>query len=98
MPGRKDRLTVFVAISRFLDALLHPSARYDAMAGVRHRVFIGTRLLGTDDAVEQDDGRDFRSSAGMASRRKPDAYEVASNSWEEKIGGVADEREAKRVP
>jgi two-component system, cell cycle sensor histidine kinase DivJ len=26
--------------------MLHPSARYDAMEGARHRVFIGTRLLG----------------------------------------------------
>jgi two-component system, cell cycle sensor histidine kinase DivJ len=47
MPGRKDRLTILVAIRRFLDALPHPSARHDAMEGARHRVFIGTRLLGS---------------------------------------------------
>lgn len=47
MPGRKDRLTVLVAIRRFLDALPHPSVRHDAIEGVRHRVFIGTRLLGS---------------------------------------------------
>jgi two-component system, cell cycle sensor histidine kinase DivJ len=47
MSGRKDRLTIFVAIRRFLDALLHPSARYDAMEGARHRVFIGARVLGS---------------------------------------------------
>jgi cell cycle sensor histidine kinase DivJ len=39
-------LTAILSIRRFLDALLHPSARYDAMMAERHRVFIGTRLLG----------------------------------------------------
>jgi cell cycle sensor histidine kinase DivJ len=47
MFGRKDRLTIYIAIRRFLDALLHPSARYDAMDGARQRVFMGTRLLGS---------------------------------------------------
>ena len=47
MPGRKDRLTFVVSIRRFLDALVHTSARYDAMAGAQHRVFIGARLLGS---------------------------------------------------
>lgn len=47
MPGRKGRLNFFVSIRRFLDALVHPCARYDAMATARHRLFIGTRLLGS---------------------------------------------------
>lgn len=39
-------MTAILSIRRFLDALLHQSARYDAMMAERHRVFIGTRLLG----------------------------------------------------
>jgi cell cycle sensor histidine kinase DivJ len=46
-PDARIDLTILVAIRRFLDALLHPSARFDAMEGARHRVFIGTRLLGS---------------------------------------------------
>ncbi|HEV7820360.1 MAG TPA: PAS domain-containing sensor histidine kinase, partial [Burkholderiales bacterium] len=42
-----DRLTLLVSIRRFLDALVHPAARYDAMAAARHRLFIGARLLGS---------------------------------------------------
>ncbi|MBB1091753.1 PAS domain-containing sensor histidine kinase [Rhodopseudomonas palustris] len=34
-------------ISECLDALLHPSARYDALASARHRAFIAPRLLGS---------------------------------------------------
>ena len=30
-----------------LDALLHPSARYDVLTRARHRVFIAPRLLGS---------------------------------------------------
>lgn len=74
MSGRKDRLTLFVAISRFLDALLHPSARYDAMAGVRHRVFIGTRLLGSFALLAS-----FPIYAAL--RGAPGVLEVACFAW-----------------
>ena len=40
-------MTFLVSIRRFLDALVHPSARYDAMADARHRLFIGARLFGS---------------------------------------------------
>jgi cell cycle sensor histidine kinase DivJ len=40
-------LTLFFSMSRFLDALVYPAARHDAMAGARDRVFIGTRLFGS---------------------------------------------------
>jgi cell cycle sensor histidine kinase DivJ len=30
-----------------LDALLHPSARYDALTRARHRAFMAPRLLGS---------------------------------------------------
>ncbi|NEX00175.1 PAS domain-containing sensor histidine kinase, partial [Rhodopseudomonas sp. BR0G17] len=40
-----------MAVSRIigecLDALLHPSARYDALARARHRAFIAPRMLGS---------------------------------------------------
>lgn len=38
---------MLVSIRRFLDALVHPSARYDAMEDARHRLFIGVRLFGS---------------------------------------------------
>ena len=34
-------------ISECLDTLLHPSARFDALASARHRAFIAPRLLGS---------------------------------------------------
>ncbi len=74
MSGRKDRLTFFVSIRRFLDALVHPAARYDAMAGARDRVFIGSRLFGS-----------FALLAGfpicVAVRGAPGVLEVACFAW-----------------
>jgi cell cycle sensor histidine kinase DivJ len=67
-------LTLLVSIRGFLDALVHPSARYDAMANARHRLFIGARLFG--------------SFALMASfpiyvvlRGAPEVIEVACFAW-----------------
>ena len=40
-------MTASIAIRNFIDAMLHPSARADAMTSVRHRVFIAPRLLGS---------------------------------------------------
>jgi cell cycle sensor histidine kinase DivJ len=40
-------VTVLSTIRDCLDALLHPSARYDALARARHRAFIAPRLLGS---------------------------------------------------
>jgi cell cycle sensor histidine kinase DivJ len=67
-------LTIFAAIRRFLDALLHPSARYDAMAGARHRVFIGTRLLGGFALLAS-------FPIYVALRGAPGALEVACFAW-----------------
>ena len=74
MSGRKDRLTLSVSIRRFLDALVHPAARHDAMAGARDRVFIGTRLFGS-----------FALLAAfpiyVAVRGAPGVLEVACFAW-----------------
>jgi cell cycle sensor histidine kinase DivJ len=74
MTGRKDRLTFLVSIRRFLDALVHPSARYDAMADARDRLFIGVRLFGS-----------FALLAGfpiyVALRGAPGMLEVACFAW-----------------
>jgi two-component system, cell cycle sensor histidine kinase DivJ len=40
-------VTVLSRVREHLDALLHPSARYDAMMSARHRAFIAPRLLGS---------------------------------------------------
>ncbi|WP_322516413.1 ATP-binding protein [Rhodopseudomonas palustris] len=40
-------MAVSKIISESLDALLHPSARFDALASARHRAFIAPRLLGS---------------------------------------------------
>ena len=40
-------MTVLSTIRDCLDALLHPSARYDALTRARHRAFMAPRLLGS---------------------------------------------------
>ena len=40
-------VSVLSIIGDCLDALLHPSARYDALTRARHRAFMGPRLLGS---------------------------------------------------
>jgi cell cycle sensor histidine kinase DivJ len=40
-------VTVLSIIRDCLDALLHPSARYDALTRARHRAFMAPRLLGS---------------------------------------------------
>src|SRR5947208_16636673 len=46
--SRSARPVTVLSISRdCLDALLHPSARYDALTRARHRAFMAPRLLGS---------------------------------------------------
>ena len=40
-------MTVLNIIRDCLDALLHPSARYDALTRARHRAFMAPRLFGS---------------------------------------------------
>lgn len=57
-----------------LDALLHPSARYDALTRARHRAFMGPRLLGSLVAFAA-------FPAYLAVRGAPTALEVAAFAW-----------------
>jgi two-component system, cell cycle sensor histidine kinase DivJ len=57
-----------------LDALLHPSARYDALTRARHRAFIAPRLLGSLVAFAA-------FPVYLAMRGAPTALEVAAFTW-----------------
>jgi cell cycle sensor histidine kinase DivJ len=57
-----------------LDALLHPSARYDALTRARHRAFIAPRLLGSLAAFAA-------FPVYLAMRGAPSSLEVAAFAW-----------------
>nr|WP_249139250.1 PAS domain-containing sensor histidine kinase [Bradyrhizobium japonicum] len=57
-----------------LDALLHPSARYDALMRARHRAFMAPRLLGSLVAFAA-------FPVYLAMRGAPSALEVAAFAW-----------------
>jgi two-component system, cell cycle sensor histidine kinase DivJ len=57
-----------------LDALLHPSARYDALTRARHRAFMAPRLLGSLVALAA-------FPVYLAMRGAPTALEVAAFAW-----------------
>jgi len=57
-----------------LDALLHPSARYDALTRARHRAFMAPRLLGSLAAFAA-------FPVYLAMRGAPTALEVAGFAW-----------------
>jgi cell cycle sensor histidine kinase DivJ len=57
-----------------LDALLHPSARYDALTRARHRAFMAPRLLGSLVAFAA-------FPVYLAMRGAPTAIEVAAFAW-----------------
>jgi cell cycle sensor histidine kinase DivJ len=57
-----------------LDALLHPSARYDALTRARHRAFMAPRLLGSLLAFAA-------FPVYLAMRGAPTAPEVATFAW-----------------
>jgi cell cycle sensor histidine kinase DivJ len=57
-----------------LDALLHPSARYDALTSARHRAFMAPRLLGSLAAFAA-------FPVYLALRGAPTAIEVAAFAW-----------------
>jgi cell cycle sensor histidine kinase DivJ len=67
-------VTVLSIIRDCLDALLHPSARYDALTGARHRAFMAPRLLGSLAAFAA-------FPVYLAMRGAPTALEVAAFAW-----------------
>jgi len=67
-------VTVLSIIRDCLDALLHPSARYDALTRARHRAFMAPRLLGSLVALAA-------FPLYLAMRGAPTALEVAAFAW-----------------
>ncbi|TQF32911.1 ATP-binding protein [Bradyrhizobium sp. UNPA324] len=67
-------MTVLSIIRDCLDALLHPSARYDALMRARHRAFMAPRLLGSLAAFAA-------FPIYLAMRGAPSAVEVAAFAW-----------------
>ena len=67
-------MTVLSIIRDCLDALLHPSARQDALTCARHRAFMAPRLLGSLVAFAV-------FPLYLASRGAPSALEVAAFAW-----------------
>jgi len=67
-------VTVLNIIRDCLDTLLHPSARYDALTGARHRAFMAPRLLGSLAAFAA-------FPVYLAMRGAPSALEVAAFAW-----------------
>ncbi|UFS73272.1 PAS domain S-box protein [Tardiphaga sp. 37S4] len=67
-------MTVSTIIRDCLDAMLHPSVRYDALTSARHRAFIAPRLLGSLAAFAA-------FPVYLALRGAPNAIEVAAFAW-----------------
>jgi two-component system, cell cycle sensor histidine kinase DivJ len=67
-------VTVLNIFRDFLDSLLHPSARYDALTRARHHAFIAPRLLGSLAAFAA-------FPIYVVVRGAPSALEVAGFAW-----------------
>jgi cell cycle sensor histidine kinase DivJ len=67
-------VTVLKLIRDCLDALLHPSARLDALSGARHRAFMAPRLVGCLAAFAA-------FPIYLALRGAPDALEAGAFAW-----------------
>jgi cell cycle sensor histidine kinase DivJ len=70
----RESVTVLNIMRDCLDALLHPSARYDALTRARHRAFMAPRLLGSLAAFAA-------FPIYLAMRGVPSALEVAAFAW-----------------
>ena len=67
-------VTVLSIIRECLDALVHPSARHDALLRARHRAFIAPRLLGSLTAFAA-------FPVYLAMRGAPSVLDVAAFAW-----------------
>jgi cell cycle sensor histidine kinase DivJ len=65
---------LFKPIRDYIDALVHPSARYDALTASRHRAFIAPRLLGSVVALAS-------LPVYVTLRGAPSAIEVLAFAW-----------------
>jgi cell cycle sensor histidine kinase DivJ len=64
----------FKPIRDYVDTLVHPSARGDALTSARHRAFIGPRLIGSSAALAS-------FPAYLAMRGVPSALEIVVFAW-----------------
>jgi cell cycle sensor histidine kinase DivJ len=64
----------FTPVWSYVDALVHPTARHDALTAVRHRAFIAPRLLGSLAALAS-------FPVYLVFRGVPSALEVGVFSW-----------------
>ncbi|MCX7320513.1 MAG: ATP-binding protein [Hyphomicrobiales bacterium] len=69
-----ERVTGLNIIRDCLDAMLHPSVRYDALTSARHRAFMAPRLLGSLTAFAA-------FPLYLVVRGAPTALEVAAFAW-----------------
>ncbi|WP_375414375.1 PAS domain-containing sensor histidine kinase [uncultured Bradyrhizobium sp.] len=67
-------MTILKLIRDCLDALLHPSARYDALTSARHRAFMAPRMLGSLAAFAA-------FPVYLATRGAPTPLEAAAFAW-----------------
>ncbi len=67
-------MTASTVFKGCLDELLHPSVRYDALAGARHRAFMAPRLLGSFAAFAA-------FPVYLAFRGAPSVVEVMAVAW-----------------
>ena len=67
-------MKVLEPVRDYLDTLVHPSAKGDALATARHRAFIGPRLIGSAAALAS-------LPAYLALRGVPSALEVVVFAW-----------------
>lgn len=67
-------MTASTVLKGCLDELLHPSVRYDALAGARHRAFMAPRLLGSFAAFAA-------FPVYLAFRGAPSVMEVVAVAW-----------------
>ena len=70
----RNHVSIQSIIRDCLDALLHPSARYDALTRARHRAFIAPRLIGSLAAFAA-------FPVYLAMRGAPSALEVVAFAW-----------------
>ena len=67
-------MSIFTPVWSYVDALVHPAARQDALTAARHRAFIAPRLLGSLLALAS-------FPVYLALRGAPDALELGLFAW-----------------
>jgi cell cycle sensor histidine kinase DivJ len=74
LPDVRDKVRTIARVRSYLDSLVHPSARHDALAAARHRAFIALRLFGSLTVLAI-------LPLYLAVRGVPTVFEVAIFAW-----------------